>query len=167
MLKALSSTSSHLSKASSSFSYIQTQTSSLLVSSSFRRVPSSRKAIASPIPAPSPPSIRRPDGDRCSPWSTSSSVSTSKSRRDGAGAVAVDDELQLFLEVVPPRLRRKLIRHGEIRELIEVVMDLGRKPIARFPSGDWIMSEQPVALDDLRHAVSQVISDELLKNKKK
>ncbi|XP_008796622.1 protein SEEDLING PLASTID DEVELOPMENT 1 [Phoenix dactylifera] len=154
VLKALSCTSSHLSKASSSFSYLQAQTSSLLVSSSFRRFPGSRKAVASPIPAPSPPSIRRPDGDRCFPWSTSSSVSTSKSRRDGAGAVY--DELQLFLEVVPPRLRRELARHGEIRELIEVVMDLGRKPIARFPSGDWIMSEQPVALDDLRHAVSKV-----------
>lgn len=35
-------------------------------------------------------------------------------------------------------------------------MDLGRKPIARFPSGDWIISQQAVGVDDLRHAVSKV-----------
>lgn len=79
---------------------------------------------------------------------------TSRSRGDGAGAV--HDELELFLEVVPPRMRRELARHRDIRELIEVVMDLGRKPLARFPAGDWFMSEQPVGVEDLRHAISKV-----------
>ncbi|OAY84132.1 Uncharacterized protein ycf45 [Ananas comosus] len=78
-------------------------------------------------------------------------------RRGGAAAaVQVHDELELFLELVPPRMRRELARHGEVRELIEVVMDLGRRPIARFPSGDWFMSDRPVAIDDLRHAISKV-----------
>nr|CAD1818330.1 unnamed protein product [Ananas comosus var. bracteatus] len=81
-------------------------------------------------------------------------------RRRGGGAAAaavhVHDELELFLELVPPRMRRELARHGEVRELIEVVMDLGRRPIARFPSGDWFMSDRPVAIDDLRHAISKV-----------
>ncbi|KAL2996234.1 hypothetical protein AAZX31_10G262600 [Glycine max] len=35
-------------------------------------------------------------------------------------------------------------------------MDLGRKPLARFPSGDWVISEQPIAQEDLRHAISKV-----------
>ncbi|CAA0820551.1 P-loop containing nucleoside triphosphate hydrolases superfamily protein [Striga hermonthica] len=35
-------------------------------------------------------------------------------------------------------------------------MDLGRKPIARFPSGDWVVSQLPVKLEDLRHAISKV-----------
>jgi hypothetical protein len=35
-------------------------------------------------------------------------------------------------------------------------MDLGRRPIARFPSGDWVISDQPVTADDLRQAVSKV-----------
>jgi hypothetical protein len=39
---------------------------------------------------------------------------------------------------------------------VEVVMDLGRRPIARFPSGDWVISDQPVTADDLRQAVSKV-----------
>nr|CAD1819857.1 unnamed protein product [Ananas comosus var. bracteatus] len=77
-------------------------------------------------------------------------------RGGGGGGGAVHDELELFLELVPPRMRRELARHGEVRELIEVVMDLGRRPIARFPSGDWFMSDRPVAIDDLRHAISKV-----------
>ncbi|VAH01594.1 unnamed protein product [Triticum turgidum subsp. durum] len=37
-------------------------------------------------------------------------------------------------------------------------MDLGRRPLARFPSGDWVISDQPVTADDLRQAVSKVPS---------
>lgn len=62
----------------------------------------------------------------------------------------------MFLELLPLRMRRELAEHEEIRELIEVVMDLGRRPIARFPSGDWIISQQLVTLEDLNHAVSKV-----------
>lgn len=50
----------------------------------------------------------------------------------------------------------ELYRHQEIGGLIEVVMDLGRKPLARFPSGDWVISQRPINHDDLRHAISKV-----------
>ncbi|XP_020096546.1 uncharacterized protein ycf45 [Ananas comosus] len=135
----------------------QSPISGLVVSSSSRRVPGSRKAVA-------PPSIRRPSADRCAPWSPAGAPRTRTDGCSGGGggggaaaaAVQVHDELELFLELVPPRMRRELARHGEVRELIEVVMDLGRRPIARFPSGDWFMSDRPVAIDDLRHAISKV-----------
>lgn len=35
-------------------------------------------------------------------------------------------------------------------------MDLGRPPLARFPSGDVRLSEDPVTQDDLALAVAQV-----------
>ncbi|PWZ40146.1 Uncharacterized protein ycf45 [Zea mays] len=53
-------------------------------------------------------------------------------------------------------MRRGLARHQELRDLVEVIMDLGRRPIARFPSGDWAISDQPVTADDLRQAVAKV-----------
>lgn len=65
-------------------------------------------------------------------------------------------ELDLFLELVPLNMRNKLFHHEEIENLIEVVLDLGRKPLARFPSGDWVISEQLVKLEDLKHAISKV-----------
>ncbi|CAN4115003.1 unnamed protein product [Withania somnifera] len=78
------------------------------------------------------------------------SASTSSSR-DG-----VMSDLDLFLEILPLRMRNELFMHQEIGELIEVVMDLGRKPLARYPSGDWIISELPVKREDLHHAISKV-----------
>lgn len=69
----------------------------------------------------------------------------------------VDSELEAFVEMVPVRMRRELCRHEEIGQLIEVVMDLGRVPLAGFPSGDWVISEVPITLDDLKHAISKVI----------
>ncbi|XP_042377196.1 protein SEEDLING PLASTID DEVELOPMENT 1-like isoform X1 [Zingiber officinale] len=139
------------------FPQLQTPCPSLIVrsSSASRRSPGRRKAVS--------PSFRLPDADadRCSLWSHyRDSVSSSGPRPDDERASpadpAVHEELDLFLELVPPRMRRDLVRHQEIRKLIEVVMDLGRKPIARFPSGDWIMSEQFVAVEDLHQAISKV-----------
>lgn len=80
---------------------------------------------------------------------SSSAASTSRS--------VVDSELEIFLDLVPLRMRRELYKHEEVGALIEVVMDLGRKPLARFPSGDWVISEHPIKVDDLTHAISKVI----------
>lgn len=67
-----------------------------------------------------------------------------------------DDELRRLLALVPEEIRRTLEEHPEISELIEIVLDLGRKPLARFPSGDFIVSEEAVRVKDLEFAVSQV-----------
>lgn len=66
--------------------------------------------------------------------------------------------------MLPLRMRGELCGHQEIGELIEVVLDLGRKPLARFPSGDWVISEHPVKLEDLTHSISKVILFVLFKN---
>lgn len=137
--------------------------STLLISSS--AFPRSRKAFSSSssttIPVQSQPSIRRPDVDRWSnPASTSAPARPPREQSDDNNSSISSggrDELELFLELVPARMRRELAKHEEIRELIEIVMDLGRKPIARFPSGDWIISQQTVNLEDLSHAVSKVL----------
>lgn len=97
--------------------------------------------------------IRRPS-DRF--LSGNGLVSNSPSKPSTSRSVA-DWELEAFLELVPLRMRRELYRHEDIWQLIEVVMDLGRKPLARFPSGDWIISEKPITLKDLKHAISKVI----------
>ncbi len=41
-------------------------------------------------------------------------------------------------------------------ELLEVVIDLGRPPLARFPGHDERLSEEPVTQEDLDYAVQQV-----------
>ncbi|XP_051206905.1 protein SEEDLING PLASTID DEVELOPMENT 1 [Lolium perenne] len=126
------------------------------------RAPSARRrAAGGPRRAiPQQPPVRRPSGDRCVPWRGAEPAGPASAPAypvvapaPGAGSRA---ELEAFLEVVPARMRRELALHPEVWDLVEVVMDLGRRPLARFPSGDWVISDQPVTADDLRQAVSKV-----------
>lgn len=113
------------------------------------------KITASGAPAPE---IRRPRE-----WSTTGngffSVSSNTASTSSSGCLGDEmvSDMDLFLEIVPVSMRHELFRHEEIGELIEVVMDLGRKPLARFPSGDWVISEHMVKIEDLHHAISKVV----------
>uniref|UniRef100_A0A5B7BEW5 AAA+ ATPase domain-containing protein n=1 Tax=Davidia involucrata TaxID=16924 RepID=A0A5B7BEW5_DAVIN len=139
----------------STFTYLQNAKSATSFSATFRRTRRRGNGISSSsssIPEIRSPEIRRPR-DRSSLGSGLSSVSSNLATTSRSEGVS---ELDLFLELLPSRMRNELFGHAEIGELIEVVMDLGRKPLARFPSGDWEISEQPVKLEDLRHAISKV-----------
>lgn len=61
-----------------------------------------------------------------------------------------------LLALLPQEMRKRVSEHPELLDLVEVVMDLGRKPLARFPSGDFVLSDCPITLQDLQHATSQV-----------
>ncbi|KAF5766574.1 putative AAA domain-containing protein, R3H [Helianthus annuus] len=67
-----------------------------------------------------------------------------------------DMELGRMLRLLPEEMRRRVNEHQELHQLIEVVMDLGRKPLARFPSGDFMLSDDLITVDDLEHATSLV-----------
>jgi len=69
---------------------------------------------------------------------------------------AFELELGRLLALIPDRMRSILNGHPELEQLIEIVMDLGRKPLARFPSGDFIISTDTVTFQDLEHAISLV-----------
>nr|GEW56429.1 P-loop containing nucleoside triphosphate hydrolases superfamily protein [Tanacetum cinerariifolium] len=65
-------------------------------------------------------------------------------------------ELGSMLTLLPEEMRRKVNAHQELHQLIEVVMDLGRKPLARFPSGDFVLSDDLITVAHLQHATSLV-----------
>ena len=66
------------------------------------------------------------------------------------------DELQELLSVLPPRVLAGLQRQDDLDDLLEIILDLGRSPEARFLSGDVILDEEPTSRDDLQHVVSGV-----------
>jgi stage III sporulation protein SpoIIIAA len=68
----------------------------------------------------------------------------------------VYDDLQALLAVLPPDTAAQIQRHQQADQLIEVILDLGRRPEARFLSGSEYLSEQAVTKDDLQHCVDRV-----------
>ena len=66
------------------------------------------------------------------------------------------NELEELLEVLPPRIVTR-IRGGQDKgELLEIVLDLGRLPEARFTSGDIPLGEEEVTREDLDNVVRNI-----------
>jgi stage III sporulation protein SpoIIIAA len=72
------------------------------------------------------------------------------------GEREITDDLDLLLRVLPVRLRERLVQHPDLAQLLEVVLDLGREPEARFPEQVMSLAAEPVAREDLDYVVSRV-----------
>ncbi|MGB3534880.1 MAG: R3H domain-containing nucleic acid-binding protein [Microcoleaceae cyanobacterium] len=68
----------------------------------------------------------------------------------------ITDDLRKLLDVVPDNIRQNIEVHPQRDSLIEIVMDLGRRPEARFPSGAQYLCETPVSWNDLNDCISQI-----------
>jgi stage III sporulation protein SpoIIIAA len=64
--------------------------------------------------------------------------------------------LELLLDVMPLRLREGLASHPQRYTLVEVVLDLGRLPEARFAEHMEELSAEQVTRDDIDHVVARV-----------
>jgi stage III sporulation protein SpoIIIAA len=60
------------------------------------------------------------------------------------------DDLQKLLEILPHPIRQCLEHHPQRDTLVEVVLDLGRRPEARFPQQAEYLSEQVVNRQQLQ-----------------
>ncbi|HXF61254.1 MAG TPA: AAA family ATPase, partial [Caldilineaceae bacterium] len=68
----------------------------------------------------------------------------------------ITDDLDLLLAILPERIRAALQRENRPADLIEVVMDLGRLPEARFTNGELYLSDREVTLEDLQSVIGQI-----------
>ena len=68
----------------------------------------------------------------------------------------ITDDLELLLRVMPPHIRESLHRLSDLKNLIEVVMDLGRQPEGRFPARAVYLSEQAISREDLDYVTHRV-----------
>jgi stage III sporulation protein SpoIIIAA len=68
----------------------------------------------------------------------------------------VTDDLNTLLEILPPPIRSRLEQHPQRNTLIEVVLDLGRRPEARFPGGAEYLADLPVSQADLNECIAKV-----------
>jgi len=68
----------------------------------------------------------------------------------------ITDDLELLLRVMPPHIRDALHRQADLKNLIEVVMDLGRPPEGRFPSRAINLSDLSITREDIDYVTHRV-----------
>jgi stage III sporulation protein SpoIIIAA len=68
----------------------------------------------------------------------------------------ITDDLELLLRVMPPHIRDALHRQADLKNLIEVVMDLGRQPEGRFPSRAINLSDSTITREDVDYVTHRV-----------
>ncbi|MDX2229295.1 MAG: R3H domain-containing nucleic acid-binding protein [Leptolyngbyaceae cyanobacterium bins.349] len=68
----------------------------------------------------------------------------------------ITDDLNKLLDILPTAIRQQLQQHPQRDVLVEVVLDLGRRPEARFPGQAEYLSETPVTQADINECITRV-----------
>jgi len=68
----------------------------------------------------------------------------------------ITDDLHRLLQVLPPDIRQAVEADPDQEQLLEIVLDLGRLPEARFPHRWTYLTDRPVDQNDLDYVVSRV-----------
>src|SRR5436189_3110719 len=66
------------------------------------------------------------------------------------------DELEALLRGLPPELGRRVRALDGLEGLLEIVMDLGRLPEARFTGREETLSDHAVSAEDLAYVISHI-----------
>ena len=68
----------------------------------------------------------------------------------------IADDLDKLLEILPHLVKKSLMKHLNRKNLIEIVMDLGRRPEARFPEGPEYLSNKAITWHDLDYSIKRI-----------
>ncbi|MBI3522416.1 MAG: AAA family ATPase [Chloroflexi bacterium] len=66
------------------------------------------------------------------------------------------DDLGALLRALPPDLMQRVLALEGLDGLLEIVMDLGRPPEARFAGREEILAQREVTAEDLAYAISRI-----------
>ena len=70
--------------------------------------------------------------------------------------MTVNDDLEKLIENLPFFLQENLTQHPYKNQLIEIVLDLGRRPEARFVSGPEYLSQKIISWQDLDYTTKRI-----------
>jgi stage III sporulation protein SpoIIIAA len=68
----------------------------------------------------------------------------------------ITDDLQALLDVLPPQIAKAVVKADDNDNLLEVILDLGRIPTARFVRDEVVMSEIEVTHADIDYVVERI-----------
>ena len=70
--------------------------------------------------------------------------------------MTVNDDLEKLIENLPFFLQENLNQHDSKNQLIEIVLDLGRRPEARFVSGPEYLSQKIISWQDIDYTTKRI-----------
>jgi stage III sporulation protein SpoIIIAA len=68
----------------------------------------------------------------------------------------ITDNLDSFFEVLPPNIVKAISKREMNSDLIEIILDLGRVPTARFVNEEVELSQNEVTKDDIKYVVERI-----------
>jgi stage III sporulation protein SpoIIIAA len=68
----------------------------------------------------------------------------------------ITDDLEALLDILPPHVRQPLSEQKDTSDLLEVVLDLGRPPEARFPRREVVLDPKEVDESDIDYVTSRI-----------
>ena len=68
----------------------------------------------------------------------------------------ITDDFEILRSILPLRIRNAIDEYGNTSQLLEVVLDLGRKPTARYIDREFELSDREVGDEDLRQLVDEL-----------
>ncbi len=69
---------------------------------------------------------------------------------------ATTDDLDALLEALPPEIVTRLRGFANRADLLEVVLDLGRRPEARFTHGEEVLLDREIVEADIAHVIEHI-----------
>ena len=79
-----------------------------------------------------------------------------RSEKLAEATTRIVDDLDSLIDVLPERVQRALRARGAVADLIEVVLDLGRPPEARFHREQVLLDTEEVTAEDIQWVVERV-----------
>jgi stage III sporulation protein SpoIIIAA len=76
--------------------------------------------------------------------------------REGTERREATDDLGVLLAALPPEIVAAIHELTEVEQLIEVVMDLGRKPEARYPDSEVALLDREITEADIAYVVEHI-----------
>ena len=70
--------------------------------------------------------------------------------------MTVDEDLDKLLETLPSFIKKNINQHIHKDKIIEIVMDLGRRPEARFSTGPEYLSQKIISWQDLEYTTKRI-----------
>lgn len=88
--------------------------------------------------------------------STPSATTAWQIKEQGKMTLRITDDLDLLLYVLPQRVQESLREIGRPSDLIEIVMDLGRLPEARFTDDEVYLSTEEISEEDIGNVIDKI-----------